>query len=72
MTAIFVAVCTFKRSRRGQIEYGLAIGADESDIKLIVDQQGDKVGLIADYTIRAVRGCFTADLPAIAPKESSV
>jgi hypothetical protein len=61
---VFVSVCTFKRTRRSDLEYGVAIGSDESSIQTIVDARGDRVGTLYDYTCTTAYGCFTADLPA--------
>jgi hypothetical protein len=62
--SIFVSVCTFKRTGRSEIEFGVAIGSDESTIQTIVDGSGDRVGTIYDYTCRPARGCFQAEIPA--------
>lgn len=61
---MFISVCTFKRTRRGTIERGIAIGADESDIQIIIDSRGERVSMISDYTIRPTEGCFSAELNA--------
>lgn len=55
---MIVTVCTFRRSRRGEIEQGIAIGPDTSDIISIIDAEGNRVGLIHTYDCHPSDGCF--------------
>lgn len=65
--SMLVSICTFKRTRRAELEYGVALGPDESNIVNIIDWEGNRVGLIHSYDLRPLMGCFDAVLPLNQP-----
>jgi hypothetical protein len=65
---MFVSVCTFKRTRRADAEYGIALGKDEAAIDAIVDRTGQRVGMVYDYTCYPANGCFNFELPEVVIK----
>lgn len=64
---MLISVCTFKRTRRADLEYGIAIGPDDSNIVNIIDREGNRVGLVHNYDLRPLMGCFDAVLPLNQP-----
>lgn len=68
---MFVAVCSFKRSKRAEWEPGIAMGNDDSDITTIVDNSGNRVNVVNNYNLIPAKGCFWADLSPTTEKAAA-